>query len=220
MSTITTNDKKHVDAFTQLASATDEFEQYKSLHAGRIAELADEIAQHFLLASRDRRSLRAAALLHDLGEAAMERDYIQRAAVLSDEERIDLARHPVIGEQEAARVGADRATTLLVRWHHEWWNGSGYPDGLSGDEIPLAGRILRLADSYASLTASRPFRAAHSAAAARQLIIERAGIEFDPRVVQAFLQLDLAEHVEPADVEEPSDKNEHGSKELFSSFMK
>jgi len=109
---------------------------------------------------------------------------------------------------------------LLVRWHHEWWNGSGYPDGLSGDEIPLAGRILRLADSYASLTASRPFRAAHSAAAARQLIIERAGIEFDPRVVQAFLQLDLAEHVEPADVEEPSDNNEHGSKELFSSFMK
>ncbi|MFZ0062062.1 MAG: HD domain-containing phosphohydrolase [Pyrinomonadaceae bacterium] len=217
---MTTNDKKHVDAFTQLASATDEFEQYKSLHAVRIAELADEIAQHFLLASRDRKSLRAAALLHDLGEAAMERDYIQRAAGLSDEERIDMTRHPVIGEQEAARVGADRATTLLVRWHHEWWNGSGYPDGLSGDEIPLAGRILRLADSYASLTASRPFRAAQSAAAARQLMTERAGIEFDPRVVQVFLQLDLAEHVEPADVEEPSDNHEHESKELFSSFMK
>lgn len=220
MSTITTNEKKHVDAFTQLASATDEFEQYKTLHAVRIAELADEIAQHFLLASRDRRSLRAAALLHDLGEAAMERDYIQRAAGLSDEERIDLARHPVIGEQEAARVGADRATTLLVRWHHEWWNGSGYPDGLSGDEIPLAGRILRLADSYASLTAGRPFRSAHSATAAQQLIIENAGIEFDPRVVQAFLQLDLAEHVEPAEVEEPSDNKEYESKELFSSFMK
>jgi HD-GYP domain-containing protein (c-di-GMP phosphodiesterase class II) len=220
MSTITTNDKKHVDAFTQLASATDEFEQYKTLHAERIAELAEEIAQHFLLASRDRRSLRAAALLHDLGEAAMERDYIQRAAGLSDEERIDLARHPVIGEQEAARVGADRATTLLVRWHHEWWNGSGYPDGLSGDEIPLAGRILRLADSYASLTAGRPFRAAYSATAARQLIIENAGIEFDPRVVQAFLQLDLPDHVEPAEVEEPSDNKEDESKELFSSFMK
>lgn len=220
MSTITTNDKKHVDAFTQLASATDEFEQYKTLHAVRIAELADEIAQHFLLASRDRRSLRAAALLHDLGEAAMERDYIQRAAGLSDEERIDLARHPVIGEQEAARVGADRATTLLVRWHHEWWNGSGYPDGLSGDEIPLAGRILRLADSYASLTAGRPFRPAHSATAAQQLIIENAGIEFDPRVVQTLLQLDLAEHVEPAEVEEPSDNKEYESKELFSSFMK
>lgn len=217
---MTTNDKQHVDAFTQLASATDEFEQYKSLHAVRIAELADEIAQSFLLASRDRRSLRAAALLHDLGEAAMERDYIQRSAALSDEERIDLARHPIIGEQEAARVGADRATTLLVRWHHEWWNGSGYPDGLRGDEIPLAGRILRLADSYTSLTAGRPFRAAYSAAAARQLITERAGIEFDPRVVHTFLQLDLAEHLQPAEDEEPSHNNEHESKELFSSFMK
>ena len=216
---MTSNDKEHVDAFTQLASATDEFEQYRSVHAVRIAELADEIAQHFLLASRDCRSLRAAALLHDLGEAAMERDYIQRAGALSDEERIDLQRHPVIGEQESARAGADRATNLLGRWHHEWWNGSGYPDGLRGDEIPLAGRILRLADSYASLTASRPFRAAHSAATARQMIIDRAGIEFDPRVVQSFLQLELTEQVEPADEVEPV-TSPHESKELFSSFMK
>jgi HD-GYP domain-containing protein (c-di-GMP phosphodiesterase class II) len=214
-----TNEKEHVDAFTQLASATDEFEQYQSVHAVRIAELADEIAQHFLLASRDRRSLRAAALLHDLGEAAMERDYIQRAGPLSDEERIDLERHPVIGEQESARAGADRATNLLVRWHHEWWNGGGYPDGLRGDEIPLAGRILRLADSYASLTAGRPFRAAHSAAAARHMIIERAGIEFDPRVVQTFLQLELTDRVEPADEVEPVTAP-HESRELFSSFMK
>ncbi|MGI8917058.1 MAG: HD-GYP domain-containing protein [Pyrinomonadaceae bacterium] len=214
-----TNDKEHVDAFTQLASATDEFEQYKSVHAVRIAELADEIAQHFLLASRDRRSLRAAALLHDLGEAAMERDYIQRAGALSDEERIDLQRHPVIGEQESARAGADRATNLLVRWHHEWWNGGGYPDGLRGDEIPLAGRILRLADSYVSLTANRPFRAAYSAAAARQMIIELAGVEFDPRVVQSFLQLELTEQVEAPDEVEPVTAP-YENKELFSSFMK
>jgi len=219
MPLMTTNDKEHIGAFTQLASATDEFEQYKSVHAVRIAELADEIAEQFLLASRDRRSLRAAALLHDLGEAAMERDYIQSAGALSDEERIDLERHPVIGEQESARAGADRATNLLVRWHHEWWNGGGYPDGLRGDEIPLAGRILRLADSYASLTASRPFREAYSAAAARQIIIERAGIEFDPRVVQTFLQLELAEQVEPADEVAPL-SSAYESKELFSSFMK
>ena len=218
MSLMTTNEKAHVDAFAQLASATDEFEQYKSFHAIRVAELADEIAQHFLLASRDRRSLRAAALLHDLGEAAMERDYIQRAGALNDEERIDLQRHPVIGEQESARAGADRATNLLVRWHHEWWNGSGYPDGLRGDEIPLAGRILRLADSYASLTAGRPFRSAYPGDVARRMIIERAGIEFDPRVVQTFLQLELAEHIEPAESEATPTRYE--SKELFSSFVK
>lgn len=217
MSPITTTDKEYVAAFTQLASATDEFEQYKTAHAVRIAELADEIAHHFLLASRDCRSLRAAALLHDLGEAAMERDYIQRAGPLTDEERIDLDRHPVIGEQETARAGADRATTLLVRWHHEWWNGSGYPDGLRGDEIPLAGRILRLADSYASLTAVRPFRPAYTSDVARRMIIERAGIEFDPRVVQTFLQLELAEQIEPGEATEPG-SNRFESKELFSSF--
>ena len=217
MSPITANEKEYVDAFTQLASATDEFEQYKTVHAVRIAELADEIARHFLLASRDCRSLRAAALLHDLGEAAMERDYIQRAGPLSDDERVDLERHPVIGEQETARAGADRATTLLVRWHHEWWNGNGYPDGLRGEEIPLAGRILRLADSYASLTAGRPFRPAFTTEVARRMIIERAGIEFDPRVVQTFLQLELADHSEPSEAPEPvGDRFE--SKELFSSF--
>jgi HD-GYP domain-containing protein (c-di-GMP phosphodiesterase class II) len=149
----------------------------------------------------------------------MERDYIQRVGPLSSEERIDLERHPVIGEQESARAGADRATNLLVRWHHEWWNGGGYPDGLRGDEIPLAGRILRLADSYMSLTSSRPFRAAHSAAEARHMIIERAGIEFDPRVVQTFLQLEPTEPVEQADEVEPVTSPPE-SKELFSSFMK
>ena len=215
-----TNEKEHIDAFTQLASATDEFERYRSQHAVRIAKIADEIAQRFLLAGRDRKSLGAAALLHDLGEAAMERDYIARAGELSDEERVDLARHPVIGEQEAARVGADRATNLLVRWHHEWWNGSGYPDGLRGEEIPLAGRILRLADSYASLTATRPFRPAFTESIARQKIIERAGIEFDPRVVHTFLQLDLPPHIEGAEGDSESENNQFESKELFSSFMK
>ena len=216
---ITENEKEQVDAFTQLASATDEFELYRNEHAARIAKIADEIAQRFLLASRDRKSLRAAALLHDLGEAAMERDYMQRAGQLTEEERSDLSRHPVIGEQEAARAGADRATTLLVRWHHEWWNGGGYPDGLRGEEIPLAGRILRVADSYASLTAARPFREAYSADVARQMIVERAGIEFDPRVVKAFVELALTENVEPA-VDAVSENPSYENQELFSSFMK
>jgi HD-GYP domain-containing protein (c-di-GMP phosphodiesterase class II) len=216
---ITKNNNAHVDAFSELASATDEFELYRNEHAARIANIADEIAQRFLLASRDRKSLRSAALLHDLGEAAMERDYIQRAGELTEEERSDLLRHPVIGEQEAARAGADRATTLLVRWHHEWWNGGGYPDGLRGEEIPLACRILRLADSYASLTAARPFRGAYSAEVAREMIVQRAGIEFDPRVVKAFVELDLTENVEPA-VEAVAESPGFENTELFSSFMK
>lgn len=176
-------------ALLQLASATDKFEQYKKPHATRIAAIAEEIASSFNLAPQDRSSLRVAALLHDLGEAAMERQYIQRAGTLTDEERIDLARHPVIGEQEAARVGADRAAQLLVRWHHEWWNGSGYPDALRREEIPLGARILRVADSYAALTETRPFRPALSEADAKRELANWAGIELDPRVVNTFLSL-------------------------------
>jgi HD-GYP domain-containing protein (c-di-GMP phosphodiesterase class II) len=123
----------------------------------------------------------------------MERDYIQRAGALTAEERIDLARHPVIGEQEAARAGADRAAQLLVRWHHEWWNGCGYPDALRRDQIPLAARILRLADTYAALTDARPFRPALTEAEARQEIVRWAAIEFDPRIVNVLLSLEASE---------------------------
>jgi HD-GYP domain-containing protein (c-di-GMP phosphodiesterase class II) len=177
------------EAFLQLATTTDRFERYENPHATRVAAIADEIAKIFNLARHDRGSLRDASLLHDLGEVAMERDYVQRADALTDEDRIDLWRHPVIGEREGSRVGADRAAQLLVRWHHEWWNGRGYPDAMRGEDIPLAARILRLADSYAALTDARPFRSALTAEAATREIVDRAAIEFDPAVVDVFLQL-------------------------------
>ena len=182
-------DSAAAEAFVQLARTTDKFERYENPHAQRMAVITDEIAREFHLARHDRGSLYAAALLHDLGEVAMERDYIQAGNRLSNEERFDLARHPVIGEREASRVGADRAAQLLVRWHHEWWNGSGYPDALRREEIPLAARILRVADSYTALTDARTFRAAFSVEDARRELIDRAGIEFDPAVVKVFLSL-------------------------------
>jgi HD-GYP domain-containing protein (c-di-GMP phosphodiesterase class II) len=184
------NERVASEAFMRLASATDEFEGYAHPHAMRIASLADALAKSFHLAQHDRSSLRLAALVHDLGEAAMERDYIKRAGgPLTDDERRDLARHPVIGEQEAARAGASRGTQLLVRWHHEWWNGTGYPDALRREQIPIAARILRVADAYASLTDARPHRPARTEEEARKHLIEWAGLEFDPRVVRAFLSL-------------------------------
>ena len=177
------------EAFARLASVADEFEAYAHPHALRLALLTDEIARSLDLASEDIFSLRIAALAHDLGELAMKRSYIKRGDRLTDAERVDLARHPVIGEQEAARAGADRAAQLLVRWHHEWWNGAGYPDALRGTQIPLLARILRVADAYVALTAERPFRQARSEEEARQHLVEHAGLEFDPRVVRALLAL-------------------------------
>src|ERR1043166_1510839 len=189
------------EAYLQLASAADGFEQYANPHAVRIA-----------------------ARMHDLGEVAMERDYIQRAGPLTAEERIDLERHPVIGEQEAARASADRDVQLLVRWHHEWWNGGGYPDALRQDEIPLAARILRVADSYAALTDARPHRPALTEQAARDEIIRRAGIEFDPSVVAALLALEDFNELRSfaksaAEVSSTTTADDDGWL-LFSSFMK
>ena len=177
------------EAFARLAAAADEFEGYAHPHAERIAALSNELAKQFGLGRADRASLRLAALAHDLGEMAMKRDYIRRDGPLTFEERLDLARHPVIGEQEAARAGADRGAQLLVRWHQEWWNGGGYPDALAREQIPLAARILRVADAYAALTDARPYRPALTEADARRHLTEWAGLEFDPQVVRAFLTL-------------------------------
>lgn len=215
-----------LEAFIQLARTTDKFERYENPHAQRIAVIADEIAQEFHLARHDRGSLYAAALLHDLGEVAMERDYIQATGALSAEERIDLARHPIIGEREASRVGADRAAQLLVRWHHEWWNGAGYPDALRREEIPLAARILRVADAYASLTDARPFRAAFTRERARQELMDRAGLEFDPGVVSVLLALEGFPELESfakthyEEPEPPPQETKSGGWDLFSSFTK
>ena len=194
-----------LEVFTSLSARADEFENYAHPHASRIATIADQIARLFRLGPRDRFSLRTAALAHDLGEVVMNRDYMRGRASLSDDERIDLARHPIISEREAATAGADRGAQLLVRWHHEWWNGSGYPDGLRFEQIPLGARILRVADSYASLTDARPFREAYSEQQAREHLIEWTGIEFDPRVVRALLTLEsfpelkgYAREIEPA----------------------
>lgn len=170
-----------------LAAKIDGFEGYQSSHGQRIAAIADVMATHFNLASRDRFFLQQAALIHDIGEMSMNREYIRLPRRLAENERLDLQRHPVIGEQEAAKLGLPRGTQLIIRWHHEWWNGSGYPDALENEEIPLAARILRVSDTYASMTAARPYRAARSAEEAKRYLIEWAGIEFDPTIVRAFL---------------------------------
>ena len=179
-----------IEVFRSLSLRTDEFEGYPNAHATRIAAIADQLAKTFSLGARDRFSLRVAALAHDLGETLMDRDYIRRQGPLSEDERVDLARHPLFSEREASVAGADRGAQLLVRWHHEWWNGSGYPDGLRFEQIPLGARILRVADAYASLTDARPFREPFSEQQAREHILEWTGLQFDPRVVRALLAIE------------------------------
>jgi len=180
----------------KLAAETDTFEGYRNAHATRIAALSDALARQFNLASHDRYWLRQAALLHDIGAGVMNREYVKANRMLREDERVDMQRHTVIGEQEAAKRGLSRAVQLLARWHHEWWNGTGYPDALEREQIPLAARILRLSDTFCAMTDDRPYRAAVSEAEARKYLMEWAGIEFDPKIVKVFLALETVEEPE------------------------
>jgi len=188
----------------KLSETIDRFEGYAHPHAERIAVIADALAMKFNFASHDRFALNQAALVHDIGELVMKREYINANRILRDDERIDMQRHTVIGEQQAAKRGLSRAVQLLVRWHHEWWNGAGYPDALETDQIPLAARILRVADTYAALTDARPYSVPISENEAKRYLVEWSGIEFDPKVVKAFLSLaDIPELQSYADKEKP-----------------
>lgn len=171
----------------ELSSQIDTFERYSHAHGLRVAEIADSIAAKLNFSEHDRFVLQQASLVHDIGEMVMNRDYISAGRALSDGERHDMERHTIIGEQDAAKRGLGKGVQLLIRWHHEWWNGGGYPDALECESIPLAARILRVADSFAAMTADRPFRAAVSENDACLHLINRAAIEFDPTVVRTFL---------------------------------
>ncbi len=180
-----------------ISARMDRFEGYSGAHGVRVASIADSLGAAFNLASRDRFFLQQAALIHDIGEMTMNREYIGGTTGLTSSERIDLQRHPVIGEQEAAKLGLPRGVQLIVRWHHEWWSGGGYPDGIENEQIPVAARLLRVADTFSALTSARPFRPAMAVDNAKKYLTEWAGIEFDPSVVKAFLAIQLPEASQP-----------------------
>lgn len=182
-------ESKFDEKLLELSARIDAFEGYAHAHGLRIAGIADAIGRELGMSTHDRHFMQHAALVHDVGELVMNRPYIREGRALTAIEKLDMQRHAVIGEQEAAKRGLSRGIQLLIRWHHEWWNGNGYPDRLHGEQIPLAARIIRVADSYAAMTEDRPRRAARSDEDAKLYLRDYAGLEFDPRVVLTFLNL-------------------------------
>jgi HD domain-containing protein len=176
----------------KVAIEIDRVEGYSEPHAIAIAWTAEKVGARMGLHGVDLTALKFAALAHDLGERAMKRDYLLRPRALSWDETLDLWRHPILGEQAAGELKLPRHSQLLIRWHHEWWNGGGYPDGLAGKAIPLGARILRAVDSYFALISDRPHRRRFDRVETEQIIADLAGIEFDPQVVKVLLQV-LAE---------------------------
>ncbi|MEN3332826.1 MAG: hypothetical protein V7641_2191 [Blastocatellia bacterium] len=184
----TAKGKTH-EEITRLANRIDTFEKYNYPHARLLAELATRLARRLGLTPQDTHAVTEAALLHDIGLQAMMPAYHATAGLLSYEERMDLWRHAVIGEQQMAKRDATRHAQLLVRWHHEWWSGLGYPDMLAFEDIPIGARLLRAVELYCALIGDRPYRAAMSAEQAMETLKASAGIECDPYVVKALLAL-------------------------------
>jgi hypothetical protein len=185
----TAKGKTREDIINRLADRIDSFEKYNQPHSRLMAELAAHLARRFGLATPDVDAITEAAMLHDIGLYTMSPAYHAFPRPLSFEARLDLWRHPVIGEQQMAKRDAMRHAQLLVRWHHEWWNGSGYPDMLAFEDIPVGARIVRAVELYAALLCDRPYRAALDEQQAVETLTASAGIECDPYVVKALLAL-------------------------------
>src|SRR3981081_4166995 len=135
-------------------------------HSRRVATYAQRTARYLGWSRRNARDLALAALVHDLGKTWIANDILNKSEALSDDERRAMQRHPVIGARILIGCDVDPFYVETVLYHHEAWNGRGYPTGLHGEEIPQSARILSVADVYDVLTSQRPYKAALSEAVA------------------------------------------------------
>jgi HD-GYP domain-containing protein (c-di-GMP phosphodiesterase class II) len=130
-----------------------------------------------------------AALLHDVGKFAIPNEILGKDGALTEDEWSVMAEHPVLGEQILRRLPQLAALAPIVRHEHEHWDGSGYPDGLSRNQIPLGSRIILACDAYAAMITPRPYRPARSQEEAVAELLARSGTQFDPDVVDALLDV-------------------------------
>jgi HD-GYP domain-containing protein (c-di-GMP phosphodiesterase class II) len=135
-------------------------------------------------------------LLHDIGKVAVPDSILYKPGPLTSEERALMARHPAIGAEIVGQIEFLTEAAEIVRSHHERWDGMGYPDGLAGEQIPLAARAFAVADVLDALTTDRPYRAGFPLRQARAMIMEESGTHFDPTVIEAFGAIEDATFVQ------------------------
>jgi len=179
--------KAFVGTVRSLVKAVDARDVATADHSDRVAARAVEIGREMGLGSRQVVDIWVAAFLHDLGKIGLGDDILAKPGPLTEKERRRMQRHPVVGYEILQPVPIRETIKLAVRHHHERWDGKGYPDGLAGNDIPVAARIIAVADTYEALVSDRPYRSARSAEQAIAEVIRCSGSQFDPRVVDAFL---------------------------------
>lgn len=177
-----------MSSINQWAETSDQYEMSNG-HSRRVADLARQIGEKYGLEKEELDALECSALLHDIGQIN-NFDFIQEPRELNFEEVNKLQNHTIMGEQLVQQIANIGSASLWVRWHHERWDGCGYPDQLSGDLIPLPVRILAVADAFDSMTHQRPHKRALSVDEAMNEMQRMAGLMFDPNVVQVFMSID------------------------------
>jgi diguanylate cyclase (GGDEF)-like protein len=173
------------DALLQVLSEQDEG---MDEHGGHVAELSGEVAQALHQPELEVQRIRLAATLHDIGKTAIPEAVLNKPGPLEEREWEFMHRHTLIGERIVLAAPALAGTAPLIRSSHEHLDGSGYPDGLRGEQIPLGSRIIAVCDAFDAMTAARPYRNAGTVDAALNEIRRCSGSQFDPRVVECFCQ--------------------------------
>ena len=197
------------DMFTQtigaLAEAVDKRDPFTAQHSVRVKAIAVDIGRVMRVNDAELEALEWGGLLHDVGKIGVPDAVLLKQDRLNREERMIMNSHPVLGAQIIAPVTKLAPELPIIRHHHEWYNGSGYPDRLIGDEIPKLARILHVADAFEAMTAARPYRM--TPLTGEQALAELrkfAGVQFDPEVVDAFVRTHHADGVpDPGRAAEP-----------------
>ena len=182
-------DREHKQVLHSFAKSIQERDIVTYEHSRRVATYAQRLARYLGWSRREARDLALAGLVHDLGKTWIGNDILLKSDKLSDEERRQMERHPIIGARILIGCDVHPFYVETVLYHHEAWDGHGYPTGLKGEEIPLSARILTVADVFDVLTSQRPYKTALSLDAARERLLLGSASSFDPMIMRAFLNL-------------------------------
>lgn len=172
-----------------LATAIEAKDPYTEGHVDRVASYALILGRETGLAPWELQLLRKAAILHDVGKIGVNESILLKPGSLSADEFNHMKSHTVIGERICRPLQQDRLILEVIRHHHERYDGKGYPDGLAGEGIPIAARIMAVVDAYDALTSDRPYRGRLSQEQAVQILKQETGKQFDPKIATVFVSM-------------------------------
>jgi putative nucleotidyltransferase with HDIG domain len=178
-----------MDTLTSLISSVQARDHYTEEHSRRVTEQAVRIATAMNCPAKDIESLRIAGILHDVGKIAVPDSILLKPDKLTMEEFMVIKNHPTIGENILKPVILLDKERKIIQYHHERWDGKGYPTGLAGKDIPFLARILAVADSFDAMTSSRPYRAAMPQEKSIEELIRNKNTQFDADVVDAYIKI-------------------------------